>query len=225
MEFRQDIAECYANVILLRAQCLRPAAGFPEDNQYYIFSLFSLLEPSQPPTLMAFHNSSSSSLRVTWLHIPPQYAHGVLLGYRVLYRSLNVTEDMYSVAEVGPTTLEVELENLYEYMEYGVRLMGFTKKGLGTVSDEEIVRTDQDGKLNYYHHYRISSSPPLSSSVIIIVIVIFDFRYHYQLSSSSSITTVVISRHRRPSSLLSSLSSTSNTIIGHHQHKNVMETP
>jgi hypothetical protein len=104
-------------------------------------------EPSQHPTLMSFHNTSSTSLQVTWVDIPPQYVHGILLGYRVLYRPLNVTEDTYSVVQVGPSSLHTILENLYKYMDYGIRVMGFTRTGHGTVNDEVIVRTDQDGEL------------------------------------------------------------------------------
>ncbi|KAK3717533.1 hypothetical protein QZH41_013793, partial [Actinostola sp. cb2023] len=101
--------------------------------------------PSQPPTFLSLYNTSSSSLRVTWQAIPPRYIHGILLGYRVLYRSLNVTNEKYVFKEVGgPSSLEVILSGLFKYMDYGIRVLGFTKIGLGTVSDEVIVKTDQD---------------------------------------------------------------------------------
>lgn len=75
-----------------------------------------------------------------------QYIHGNLLGYRVLYRSINDTQERYRYQEVGPESLQVILGGLFKYMEYGIRVLGFTKVGLGTVSDEVIVRTDQDGE-------------------------------------------------------------------------------
>ena len=106
--------------------------------------------PSQPPTFLSLYNTSSTSLRVTWLAIPVRYVHGVLLGYRVLYRSLNVTKEKYEFKEVEPASLEVVLTGLFKYMDYGIRVLGFTKVGLGTVSNEVIVKTDQDGRIMFH---------------------------------------------------------------------------
>ncbi|XP_001623142.2 uncharacterized protein LOC5501884 isoform X2 [Nematostella vectensis] len=100
--------------------------------------------PSRPPKMLRLFNTSSTSLHLHWQHIPIEFVHGVLFGYRVLYRPMNASQDSYRALEYGPSVLEAEVTGLLKYSWYGFRVMGFTKVGYGAVSEEEIVRTGED---------------------------------------------------------------------------------
>lgn len=79
--------------------------------------------------------------------IPQKFIHGVLIGYIVLYRAMNESEDMYREVNVGNSHTHLELKNLWKYTRYGIRVLGFTKIGKGVISPEEVVQTDEDGRM------------------------------------------------------------------------------
>ena len=86
---------------------------------------------------------------MNWKPIPQEYVHGVLVGFVVLYRAMNESQDMYRDTEVGPTHSTLELTGLWKYTKYGIRVLGFTRVGWGVISPEVVVQTDEDGKCTY----------------------------------------------------------------------------
>lgn len=79
---------------------------------------------------------------VTWLIVPDGYVHGILRGYRVLFKEEG---DIY-YQNVTTVNQSLELEGLQKFTNYSVRVLAFTSVGDGNVSDPFTVSTDQDGK-------------------------------------------------------------------------------
>lgn len=79
---------------------------------------------------------------VTWLIVPDGYVHGILRGYRVLFKEEG---DIY-YQNVTTVNQSLELEGLQKFTNYSVRVLAFTSIGDGNVSDPFTVSTDQDGK-------------------------------------------------------------------------------
>ena len=79
---------------------------------------------------------------VTWLPVPDGYVHGILRGYRVLFKEEG---DKY-YQNVTTVNQSLELKGLRKFTNYSVRVLAFTSIGDGNVSDPFTVSTDQDGK-------------------------------------------------------------------------------
>ena len=100
--------------------------------------------PSLPPGNVQAHNTSSTSLMVTWNPVPQQYVHGILRGYTVTYRVENSNSGEAHNATTRKTSMEVT--GLHKYTKYMIRVLAFTVKGNGNVSAWISVSTDEDGK-------------------------------------------------------------------------------
>jgi protein sidekick len=111
------------------------------------YSCILLLVPGQPPHIVSVYNTSSTSLRVTWLPIPEKYLYGQLLGYRVFYKDTTTTNTSdYLSVDVGPDALEADITGLVKYRDHVVQVSGFNRQGEGIPSKGVIVSTDEDGK-------------------------------------------------------------------------------
>ena len=100
--------------------------------------------PSVPPSHVNVHNTSSTSLKVTWVPVPQEYVHGVLLGYTVVYRVSD--SDRSKLHYVSTSNTSIELTRLNKFTVYSVRVMAFTVIGQGNASDWLLVSTDEDGE-------------------------------------------------------------------------------
>ena len=101
--------------------------------------------PDHPPPNVTAFNTSSTSINVTWEHIPPDHVNGILLGYYVKYLRHDKANANITMVTVNSTTLHVELEGLGKYKEYSIQVAGSTVVGLGNFSEPVYVRTEQDG--------------------------------------------------------------------------------
>ena len=93
------------------------------------------------------HNTSSTSIRVSWEEVPVIQQNGIITKYTITYRSL--TENHNGNVEVtgSPPALTVEITGLREYVEYSIMVFASTAKGNGPHSSPvEVVSTDQDSK-------------------------------------------------------------------------------
>ena len=95
---------------------------------------------------MKGRNTSHTSLFVEWDEIPPDFIHGVLLGYRVLFWRYNESRDTYETTKLDIKERSVHLRNLWIYTKYKIQVLGFTAVGEGAVSTEIIVSTDEYSK-------------------------------------------------------------------------------
>ena len=109
-----------------------------------IILLLLLLELSAAPENVTAHNSSSTSIRVTWGKLSTDKPHGQILSYTVIYQ--NLQGGLVRRKQVTYSTLEVELTNLAKYTEYSIRVLATTAQGDGPASVPISVRTDEDSK-------------------------------------------------------------------------------
>ena len=94
---------------------------------------------------MSAHNTSSTSLYVSWHEVPKGFVHGILLGYRVLYKIANVTGKK-SITTTSETTNKRELQELKKFTIYEINVLAFTAIGDGANSKSIHVSTEEDGK-------------------------------------------------------------------------------
>ena len=77
--------------------------------------------------------------------MPKGFVHGILLGYRVLYKIANVTGNK-SITTTSETTKKRELQGLKKFTIYEISVLAFTAIGDGANSKSIRVSTDEDGK-------------------------------------------------------------------------------
>jgi hypothetical protein len=81
---------------------------------------------------------------VSWAQVPEGSAHGIILGYRILYRRSNDSNTSHLIDTAHAHNFTSVLRRLDKYTEYRIKMMAFTKKGNGNASDEITVYTDED---------------------------------------------------------------------------------
>ncbi|XP_048584343.1 phosphatidylinositol phosphatase PTPRQ-like [Nematostella vectensis] len=116
--------------------------------------------PAGPPLNVSAYNTSSTSLRITWLPVHPDFRHGIILGYHVrVYgpspfqgasvnhsMSQNATSVLHSDRNltVNASMLGVEVDELQKFTMYSVRVTAYNSAGEGRGSDVISVMTDED---------------------------------------------------------------------------------
>lgn len=107
----------------------------------FLAHLYFILVPSLPPSNLRAHNTSSTTLRVTWLPVPQEFLHGILVGYRLFFKA---DKNLFyeNVTTVNQT---LELTGLEKFTNYSMKILAFTRIGDGNVSHSATVSTDQDG--------------------------------------------------------------------------------
>ncbi len=101
-------------------------------------------EPTAAPENVTGHNSSSTSILVTWDDVPAAEQNGIILTYTITYESL--TEGHNDIVIVNYPARETNLTGLREYVNYSITVFASTVKGDGPASNPIVVITDQDGK-------------------------------------------------------------------------------
>lgn len=107
--------------------------------------------------------SGPHSIPVAWEPVPDGFVHGILLGYRVLYRVLKIagddTEEQTLNKTTDASTTNITLKDLHNYAVYEIRVTAFTVKGDGAVSRRIIAgkyidQTNFEGGKWYFHDSR-----------------------------------------------------------------------
>lgn len=122
--------------------------------------------PSSPPFNISSTNTSSTSLLITWDPIPRILVNGILLGYRVFYhqssgehqigsrRRRRAAKSFNQTVDVLPSNATfLKIANLRKFTNYSFRIVGFTSKGDGKISQTFNVSTDEDGKKTKKYSY------------------------------------------------------------------------
>ena len=105
---------------------------------------------------MRGHNTSSTSISVSWEEVQADLQNGIITGYNITYQSL--TENDNGFVLTGPDDRQANLTGLKEFVEYNISVVAFTVKGDGPPS-VVVVSTDQDSKWhNICHHFPFSMS-------------------------------------------------------------------
>lgn len=136
----------YKTTYLLNITDTYQPNDLPTVNQqtYIIVFLLRHSEPSLEPQNVLVKAQSSTSITVTWDHIPENRIHGVLQGYTIFYRATD--ESSFSEMNVGATDIYAQIPNLRKYTFYLVSICGRTSKGCGVKRQTIMVRTLDDGK-------------------------------------------------------------------------------
>ena len=94
---------------------------------------------------MRGHNTSSTSIFVSWDPVPAEHQNGIITGYTIVYHSK--TENHNGDEPAGPSERNKELTGLKEYVSYDITVTASTVKGSGPPNSPVlVVRTDQDSK-------------------------------------------------------------------------------
>ena len=96
---------------------------------------------------MRGHNTSSTSISVSWEEVQTDLQNGNITGYNITYESQ--TENDNGVLLAGRNDRQANLTGLKEFVKYNISVVAFTVKGDGPPS-VIVVRTDQDSKFNYF---------------------------------------------------------------------------
>lgn len=105
----------------------------------------------QPPPNLAAHNTSSTSIQITWDPIPPLEKYIATCAYYVTViraDSFSDTERLYAIlgACINTTKMTLHQTNLRKYTAYRITVAGVTERGVGNASAQITVLTDEDGK-------------------------------------------------------------------------------
>ena len=92
---------------------------------------------------MRGHNTSSTSISVSWDEVPAELQNGIIIGYTITYQAQ--TENDNGMVPAGPNDRQANLTGLKEFVHYKISVVAFTVKGMGPPS-VLVVRTDQDSK-------------------------------------------------------------------------------
>ena len=104
-----------------------------------------MLEPDGAPQNVRGHNSSSTSILVTWDEVPVEQQNGIITVYTITYQSQ--TENHNGSVAAGPSDRQKNITGLKEYVYYNITVFASTVIGNGPHSTPSIiVRTDQDSK-------------------------------------------------------------------------------
>ena len=103
-------------------------------------------EPDGAPQNVRGHNTSSTSISVSWEEVQSDLQNGIITGYNITYESQ--TENDKGVLLTGPNDRQANLTGLKKFVNYNISVIAFTVKGDGPPT-VIVVRTDQDSKLNY----------------------------------------------------------------------------
>ena len=106
--------------------------------------LIYILEPSAAPLDVKGHNTSSTSILVTWDHVPGPDRNGIIKSYNITYHSL--TESHTNSTTVDFPDRRVTLMGLREFVNYTITVFASTVVGNGPASDPIIVSTDEDSE-------------------------------------------------------------------------------
>ena len=92
---------------------------------------------------MRGHNTSSTSISVSWEEVQAELRNGVITGYNITYQSQ--TENDSGIVHPDRNDRQANLTGLKEYVEYTISVFALTVKGDGPPS-VLVVKTDQDSK-------------------------------------------------------------------------------
>ncbi|XP_068732482.1 uncharacterized protein [Montipora capricornis] len=104
--------------------------------------------PSRSPGNVSTLSAHENAITVSWSYIQNGTVNGVLKGYKVFYRSV-YDDGNYSTITIGPLSLQAIISDSLSYLDiYEIRVAGFTRAGVGEMSEAEFIRPGCKGVLH-----------------------------------------------------------------------------
>ncbi|XP_068223029.1 cell adhesion molecule Dscam1-like isoform X2 [Palaemon carinicauda] len=102
--------------------------------------------PSEAPRDVQCTSLSSTSLLVQWTTPSLTAIHGILQGYKVMYRPVHPTRFFHpdDIKDKTIVALRTQLNGLERYTNYSVTVAAYTRRGSGIRSDPVYCITDED---------------------------------------------------------------------------------
>ena len=136
--------KCHVKSYVHKLLALRLLTTPFENSLLSNFFLYFTSDPSAPPVSVRGHNTSSTSILVTWGYIPAFEKNGIITSYSITYHSL--TENHSNSTIVDFPGRQVTLIGLKEFVNYSITVSASTKIGPGPASEPIVVRTGEDSK-------------------------------------------------------------------------------
>ncbi len=113
-----------------------------------IWAFNYFLAPSQAPSSFTMSSLSSTSVKASWQLPPVGSRHGIITGFKLLYRRKSSGDDSLTILTIeSNSTLTRDVTGLHKYTEYEFQVLTYSFVGNGPKSSVEPVRTDEDGKV------------------------------------------------------------------------------
>ncbi|KAL3886948.1 hypothetical protein ACJMK2_026904 [Sinanodonta woodiana] len=110
-----------------------------------VIEVFTLEDvPSQPPSDVQATALSSESIKLVWSPPPFYTLHGVLQGFKVMYKLVRSDEDETDASSLTSSGQETVINGLEKFTNYSIQVLAYTRKGEGVRSDAIYVRTQED---------------------------------------------------------------------------------
>lgn len=123
----------------------------PSDINFWAFVV-----PSGKPTITAAHNTSSTSIQLSWRAPHPSTLHGEFLGYRIAFKPRNAGQDLVQEVLIkDPGISKYTIQRLRIFTQYLVSLQVQNPEGLGP-STTVVVMTDEGGMWSYFYSLKMS---------------------------------------------------------------------
>ncbi|XP_070493823.1 putative receptor-type tyrosine-protein phosphatase mosPTP-1 [Chironomus tepperi] len=115
--------------------------SLPSKESYYICTLREA--PVGKPTTTVAHNTSSTSVRISWKPPTLDTIHGEFLGYRITYRARDKQPEDIKEIYIRDSSVEShEITNLETFTQYLVSVQVFNPEGPGPASTV-LIMTDE----------------------------------------------------------------------------------
>ncbi|KAL9950698.1 hypothetical protein ACROYT_G043239 [Oculina patagonica] len=163
-----------------------------------VFGILKPAAPSQAPIGFAVSPLSSTSVNASWQLPPVGSRHGIITGFKLLYRRKSSAADSLTILTIeNNSTLTRDVTGLRKYTEYEFQVLAFSY-GNGPTSSVQLVTTFED----------VPSKPPsnftvtVSSSTSVTVswqlppedfshVIIAGFKLFYKINGSAELPTML----------------------------------
>uniref|UniRef100_A0A663NB43 Sidekick cell adhesion molecule 1 n=1 Tax=Athene cunicularia TaxID=194338 RepID=A0A663NB43_ATHCN len=155
--------------------------------------------PSAPPENVSAEAVSSTQILLTWTAVPESEQNGLILGYKVLFKTKDLDSELKSQIVRGNHTQSFLLSGLRKYVLYEIQVLAFTRIGDGVPSSPAVIERTKDDAPGppvrlVFPEVRLTSvrivwQPPEEPNGIIL-----GYQIAYRLASSSpnKFTTVEV---------------------------------
>ena len=97
------------------------------------------LVPDRPPPDISVSSLGTSIVQVEWSPVPPEYANGKVLGYKIMISGGNGT--LGKNKTIATTRTFNNIEGLTPFTSYSFQVLAFTAKGDGARSGLYFAKT------------------------------------------------------------------------------------